>query len=565
MQPARRLPRFSSPTRYLWVALATIPFAALLTGCGGGSNSASTNATRPSQRPVAKGPNILWIVWDTVRRDHLGLYGHDRPTTPFLDEWVKDARVYTNCVSAGSSTVPSHGAMFTGLLPSEHGASNKHPQLDERFDTLAELLYVGGYDTYLFAANPHLTSTTKFAQGFETAEHPWSDKYKQAAMKILRDKIDPRDESNEIARKVNRGAAADDMSEWNIKAAGPLAQQGVEDWLASRNSQRPYFVFLNYMEAHRHLMPSPEFRDRFLTPEEVERNFKVDRTWKQTWGYVFGQAEYTDDELELTRKTYDACIAELDDLLRQLLTSLQQRGELENTIVIVTSDHGEHLGEHHLLDHQFSLYNELLYVPLIVYYPPAFAAGRDDAPVMNFDLFPTLLDLAGVAPPAGLNAQAIDLRETPPQRDRLAEFPNWTEGPIESTVRNYPAFTEHDAAAWEVRMRAFYEGTRKFICSSNGKRELYDVAADPREQRNLLIDNAELCEDIHSALAALLAKLRPLGQRESLKEMTPEELEQFKALGYAGGDATEGDAGGAEDFCTCTDESRESATTPTGD
>ncbi|RMF73330.1 MAG: DUF229 domain-containing protein [Planctomycetota bacterium] len=537
--------------RHAWLVAATALLgAACVTGCGGGEQTPAAPSGKPAARPIASGPNILWIVWDTVRRDHLGVYGYDRPTTPFLDEWSRQARVYTNCVSAGSSTVPSHGAMFTGLLPSEHGASNKHPQLDERFDTIAELLHASGYDTYLFSANPHIARSTKFAQGFEVAEHPWSEQYKKAAFEILRSKVDPRDQSNEIARKVNRGASGGAMSEWNIKAAGPLAQQGLEAWLADRNSQRPYFAFLNYMEAHRHLMPSPEFRDRFLTPEEVERNFKVDRTWKQTWGYVFGQAEYSEEELALTRKTYDACIAELDDLLRRLLTSLEKRGALENTIVIVTSDHGEHLGEHHLLDHQFSLYNELLYVPLIVKYPPAFPPGRDDKPVMSFDLFPTLLDLAGVAPPIDLQTQAIDLRRTPAQRKRLAEFPDWTDGPIQATLKNYPDFTPEVAARWQVRMRALYEGGRKFICASNGRRELYDVAADPHELTNLLVDHPEWCADRHAALASLLAKLRPLGQRESLGEMSPAEIEQLQALGYAGGDEENANEG-AEDYCSC--------------
>lgn len=496
-------------------------------------------------------PNIIWIVWDTVRRDHMGEYGYERATTPNVDTWAAGARVYTNCLSAANTTAPSHASMFTGLLPSEHGASNENSVLGAQFDTIAELLRdKSGYDTYMFAANPHLTASGGFAQGFDVEEHPWSPQYAAEAARIIKKKLDPRDHSSEMGRKMRSG----NKSEWTLKTAGALAQVGVEKWLDGRKDHKPFFIFLNYMEAHRPLIPAERFRNQMMTPEEVKRSFEVDRSWGKTWAYTMGVGDYTDDEIDLTRKTYDACLLELDDMFAQLMASLDKRGALDNTIVILTADHGEQLGEHHMLDHQYSLYNVLLQVPLIIHYPPAFEPGRDDRPVMNFDLFPTLLRLAGVARPAR-STQALDLRDVPQERARLSEYPLATDKPVKDVAAAYPGF---DTAPWLRSIRAVTAGHSKFLCFSDGSRELYDLAADPAEMHNLLLDNPSLAYEPCAKLAAYLKRLTPPGQPVAAAQRTPEELQRLEALGYNGGgekerEASAGDA--IEDYCNCGAES----------
>lgn len=131
--------------RPLRLLIPALPFLGIIFGC----DSSET----------AEPPNIIFVVWDTVRADHLSLYGHQRRTTPFLDEWAQGARIYEDCISVGSTTVPSHSSMFTGLLPSEHGTSNETSTyvLDDKFDTLAEQLRAAGYSTYMFSANPFLS------------------------------------------------------------------------------------------------------------------------------------------------------------------------------------------------------------------------------------------------------------------------------------------------------------------------------------------------------------------------------------------------------------------------
>ncbi len=114
----------------------------------------------PPPAPPAP-PNILWVVWDTVRADHLSLYGYERETTPRLDAWAAGARVFDDVRSVASYTLPSHASMFTGLLPSEHCTHNDHKRLDDRYTTLAELLREAGYQTFLFSSNPHVSAPAR--------------------------------------------------------------------------------------------------------------------------------------------------------------------------------------------------------------------------------------------------------------------------------------------------------------------------------------------------------------------------------------------------------------------
>lgn len=516
------------------------------------SSTASTAKTNAAGGKPSEQPNIIWIVWDTLRRDHMSLYGYDRKTTPNVDAWAAGARVYTNCVSPGSTTVPSHASMFTGLLPSEHGASNEHPQLDERFETIAELLRdKGGYQTYIFAANPHLTSSSKFTQGFQVEEHPWSPQYQDAAIRLIRAKLDPRDHSSEMGRKMAVGKRND----WTLKTAGALAQTGVERWLDKRDHGKPFFIFLNYMEAHRPLIPAARFREQMMSPAEIEESFKVDRGWGKTWAYTMGMENYTDEEIDLTRKTYDACLLELDDMFGKLIDAVRKRGELDNTIIILTADHGEQLGEHHMLDHQYSLYNPLLQVPLIIDYPPAFAPGQDDRPVMNFDLFPTLLRLAGVSL-EGRKISALDLDQVPDQRLRLSEYVDATEKPVLDVKARYPKLRRK---RWLRKLRALTDGDHKFICGSDGSHELYELTSDPGELHNLLTDQPQLLADYCGKLNSVLARLSAGGAREQIAARTPEEIKALEALGYAaGGDDDNGEGGErpaadglTADFCQC--------------
>jgi arylsulfatase A-like enzyme len=487
--------------------------------------AACGTAGRPAP-PPAGSPNILWIVWDTVRADHLGLYGYGKSTTPFLDRWARSARVYENCVSAAPYTVASHASMFTGLLPTEHGASNSRPYLDARLATVAELLRARGYQTYLYSANPHISRAEGFHRGFDAEEHPWDARYRDEAYSIVAGKIAPEDASSELSGKIR---AKDLKGEgWDVKASGELAQRGVEAWLDKRDRRRPFFVFMNYMEAHRPWIPSGAQRRRTMTADEIDRSYRIDRSWLPLWSYTFGLHEYDDADLAVMAATYDACLGDLDDLLRRLMDSLAGKGLLDDTLVVVTSDHGEHLGEHHILDHQYSLYEPLLRVPLVIRDPKRFAPGRDARPVMNLDLFPTLLEAAGAeAPPATRGVSLLAPRE---ERVRVAECTGVFSDPFSAVAPVHPAW---NPAPWEREIRAVYGKREKLIRWSDGRLEMYAVREDPAERADLAPAQSERARAMETALASFVATLRPAGTTAfAPPPMSAEQRDLLRSLGY---------------------------------
>ncbi|MCH7709718.1 MAG: sulfatase-like hydrolase/transferase, partial [Myxococcales bacterium] len=297
----RWLPRAGGSPRV--AASVALTFVSLgLSGCG-----------RSDERPLPQGPNVLWVVWDTARSDRMGLYGHDLPTTPRLDAWARDARVFENAISTAGSTIPSHASMFTGLLPSEHCAHNDSPRLADELVTLAELMWDAGYRTYLYSENPNVSAdpNRNLAQGFEQTEHPWSPDLAEQAFDIVWNKLGDDASDRELKERLRSAREEGVFPRWSIKAAGPLAERALLEWLEDGDAQRPFFAFVNYMEAHRPHIAPRSYRRKLMSPEDVERSYQVDRSWNSMWEYVFGFREYSDEKMRLTRATYDACLLEL--------------------------------------------------------------------------------------------------------------------------------------------------------------------------------------------------------------------------------------------------------------
>jgi arylsulfatase A-like enzyme len=319
-----------------------------------------------------------------------------------------------------------------------------------------------------------------------------------------------------------------------VKAAGGLASKQTLEWLTrERKSDQPYFVFLNYMEAHRPLFPSRAARQRTMSPAQIEASYGLDFSWDATWEYNFRLRDYSPQELATLVATYDAAIVELDDMFGELLTALRASGQLDNTIVILTSDHGEQLGEHHLLDHQYSAYQPLLRVPLIVRFPPAMAKGHETRPVMTHDLFSTLLELTHVAPPRGVPIQSISLLSPKASRVRISEYPVAFARGLENAKAAHPDF---DPAPWNRGVRALIDGRSKLISGTDGKRELYDLGADPGELSDLSASQAELDAKLARGLDNYLAGLNRVGSGESTGGAKSTD-DLLGALGYSGRDA----------------------------
>jgi arylsulfatase A-like enzyme len=467
-------------------------------------------------------PNILIVVWDTVRADRLSLYGHARPTTPLLESFARDARVFEDCVSVASTTVPAHASIFTGLLPAEHGLGNRAGHMDDSFITLAEALRRAGYGTYLFSENPHLRQETGLTQGFEVVEYPWTAAHRKEAGEIIRAKLDREDQSNDLPQKL----AAGDLAIWNLVAAAPLPQRALLRWL-HREEHRPFFATLNYMEAHQPLIPSRKAREEWMTAEQVTASYRVDRRWNALWDYSFGLREYSESDLELTRLTYDAALLELDQSFASLLDDLRALDLLENTVVVLVGDHGEHLGEKHMFDHQFSVYEPVMRVPLVLWYPPAVRAGREPAPVTNMDLFPTLLELAGVSVPTV--STAVSLLQPAAGRTRVGSYSTVATAILEEARRRTPHF---DPTPFQRTLQAIYREPWKLILASDGGRRLYDLAQDPDEEHDLAPLREDVARSLSLELATLIRSVRRPAHASDALQLDPETRARLEALGY---------------------------------
>ena len=480
-------------------------------------------------RDPEPGPNVLWIVWDTVRADRLSLYDAPRPTTPFLESWTPDARVFEDCTSTANATVASHSSMFTGYFPSEHGANAGERHLADEFTTVAEIFRDAGYRTYLYSSNPFVSATTNLHQGFDVQEHPWDEKYVEEASRIVSEKLHDLDRSTELQRKIQRGG----FDYRTTKASGAIIRGALTDWLDSADPadpDRPWFAYLNYMEAHRPLIPPEKYRRRFLDEEAILRAYELDRSWPKIWSYTFGLIDYTDDELELMRATYDAGLAELDELLEDLVGTLDERGDIENTIIVLVSDHGEQLGEHHMLDHQYSVYDGLIRVPLVIHAPGRLDPGRDARPVSTLDILPTLLELTGVVPDVPLPEWGLSLAGTiPDDRTRIAEYPADFAPGLETIARLDPGW---DTTPWQRSLLAIFQDRWKLIRGSDGGMELYDRRNDAEELADLADSSLDVVQGLGQTLDDIVAAMAEFHYEAPEQILSDEERERLESLGY---------------------------------
>jgi len=447
---------------------------------------------RCSQAPP---PNIVLIVLDTTRSDHLSAYGYARPTSPGLESFAQDAIRFERAYSTSSWTLASHASLFTGLLPATHQATQENLLLDSEIDTLAELLERRGYETVAFSNNAWISGATQLSQGFDQVQALWRERKPSSE--------DPANHATNLA---------------------------VEDWLDGRDEERPFFLFVNLMDPHwPYAAPAP-FRDRYREPAEILRPLQRANLPAIVWYLHPGWPEAV---LRARSALYDAEITYVDAVLEELLDRLGSATDLDRTLVIVTADHGENLGERGHQGHSFSLYDSTLRIPLLLR-PPG-GTGRPlvrSDPVQLTDVFATIAEAAGIS--------ALDPRVF--GRNLLAE-PLPEERPIvaeyyypKTFLERFPK-TENARKAlkkFERRLRSIQVGTEKLIWGSDGKHELYELGSDPGETRNLFELRPERAAELEEQLDQIIhERAREATEpRGSVADMDEETLSRLRALGY---------------------------------
>lgn len=425
--------------------------------------------------------NVLLIIVDTLRADHLNSLGYARPSSPNIDRIARRGVLFENAFSASSYTLPSHASLLTGLYPYEHGVEWDRPKALESLSVqiLPEALRRHGYRTAAFSANLYwFTRALGFGRGFIRFE----DYFHSIGDMVTRTLY-----GSAIERLLLRRIGLEDIP--GRKRASDV-NRSVLRWI-ERDREIPFFIVLNYFDAHDPYLPPQPYRNRFSSA-------------KNPGGFINGHMGRYAPSLNVEQirseiDAYDGAIAYIDNEIGHLFDELEKSGMLDNLLIVLTSDHGEAFGDHGFFRHEHSLYREVLHVPLIFFKSGQVPSEvRVKQPVTNAAIPATVMDLIGVKEPALFRGPSLS--------------PLW-KNPAASRDWPYPlAEIKHEP--WSLEAYPVKHGSLKSLVSPKWHyikhakfgAELYDREKDVRELKNLAA-NVEL-QDV---LAMFSAKLPTVG------------------------------------------------------
>ena len=452
--------------------------------------------TRGTNQP--RRPNVILISIDTLRADHLSCYGYSRKTSPRLDAFARQSVRFCKAFCQASWTLPSHMSIMTSQYPHVHGVEEGQDALPEGATTLAEVLSAKGYRTAAFVSWIYLARKFGFAQGF--------------------------DEFTELLPPPHM---VDSTTQASIKAE-QFTDYAVR-WL-HRDHAGPFFLFLHYFDPHLDYEPPPPY-DREFDPD-YRGNARGSFGWIQE--YIKGVHRHLSRidprDLQYITALYDGEIRYTDTHLARLLEAIEATVGLDNTLVILTSDHGEEFDEHGSMEgHQWTLYDEVLHVPLIVHLPGGVEAGRVvTTPVQLIDIPSTILAWLGIEPPStfqGADRSHLLTGPTPP------EEPNLVFGEIcrfnrKQCLRGPRYKLIHTDAT----------GVNKRGIPVEGGYELYDLQNDPKEQDNIFDQESPVAKALIRLLEHYMRSGAANGDPEQAYEvqLSPDEIERLRSLGYVG-------------------------------
>jgi arylsulfatase A-like enzyme len=477
--------------------------------------------------------NVALIVLDAVRADHVSCYGYGRPTTPHLDQFAEGATRYARVVAPGVWTFPSMASMFTGTYPSQHRLNRANRQVPQELSLLAERLHDQGWQTGGFSANPYVGRTYGFDRGYDQFREYWGPSaggsnsrlggvvngayqwlWPRVKGTLKRSQTLTRAYQHYLHRKVEGGG----------KGAAALVTDAIE-WVQQARGDdrgRPWFLYAHLMEAHGPLAPPAEHATRFLDAESYRQARMLNQ---DAMAYMAGANPLTPQEMQLLVGLYDASISYVDEQLGRLLDAL---GGDEDTVVMITADHGNSFGEHGILDHFFSVHQSLAAVPLVIRHHQI-PVGVVERPVGTIDLTPTILETAGLET---IGLSGISLSSGTDARDCLVtEF-------LDPPVERFNRFHRFNPVRYRRELRGMQRGRDKYIWSSDGHDELYNLATDPLETTNLASTEPVLLAELRSLhdvwLQQLTAEPATVAARTSPSDFQVEDdvAATLRTLGY---------------------------------
>ena len=489
-----------------WTGWAFLLMTLAASGVVSGPGPAPVAPASPAAKGAPRRPDIVLVVLDTLRRDATGLAadagsaqrrwpGITGGLTPNLDRLSERAAVFTNAFSTSPWTAPAHASIFTGLLPSEHLCGAGRPRLDPAIPTLAEILAGAGYETAAFYSNPWLADeATGVLRGFQT----------------------------KVAAPIGN---LRQLTSTDGDQGGGQTIRNVASWLERRERTRPCFLFVNFLEPHLPYDPPRRIRAAFSPPLPATGAASI------TWAHEYNAGLHPDERADwpAVRGLYAGDVRFTDELLGRLLDAVRTGGSFDETAIAVTSDHGENLGDHGLAEHQFSIHESLLAVPLVVKLPGrALPPGRNLRPVMTSDLFATLASVGG-AKPATSSRSSVSLADGgkgDPDRPLFAEDARPHRQLMALLHELNPA---RDFTAFDQSWRTVRVGSTRLTIGSRGALRLHDLATDPREERDLAAARRPTVERLGQLLNTLPVSPPAAPEDHPMDEETRRRL---RTLGY---------------------------------
>lgn len=453
-------------------------------------------------------PNILLLVMDATRARNLSCYGYHRPTSPNLERFAERGVVYEMAISPGGWSLPGHASIFTGLYPSRHGAHEQHKYLLSEYPTMAELLRSRGYYTLAFCHNAYVGPATGLDRGFE--------EFNPVVQSVPRS-------VRKITRKIERGITT--LLGLRDSGARYANRQIYTALRRLRADERPFFMFVHYEEPHGPYRPPP--KHNCYLPDGVSP--KMARQVNQDqWKYFVNPASMDGQDFEILTALYDAEITYLDTRVAEVLDWLEESGMLDQTMVIITADHGENIGDHQMMGHQYCLYDTLLHVPLIIYYPRGIAShSRVTHQVQTLDLLPTVLSMLGdTSSEVYHSLQGHDLLSSTRHDFTIAE---WARPDLSTFYKRFPGV---DVSQYDRALKMIRTDQHKYIWASDDKHELYDLQADPDEARNIIAEHPDIAQDLDRRLTEWCTSFEATTPLDEAPDFDEGVRERLRALGY---------------------------------
>ena len=381
------------------------------------------------RQPGAERPNILLYLIDTLRADHLGAYGYRLPTSPNIDALAADALTFTHALAQASWTRPATGSILTGLYPNGHGAVGLRDGLRPAVPTLADLVRARGYHTAAVVTNVNVGGGFGFDRGFEEFTYlPENEK-----------------------------------QPW-VHARSDAVNDVVLPWLQA-HTEEPFLLYVHVTDPHQPYTPPNRLDERFRNPGLTS---PLAGQLQPTRWLLERPDRITPDNLHFLESLYDGEIAFTDQSFGKIVDQLQRLGLYDRTVIVVMADHGEEFHDHGALGHGYTLYTEQLAVPLIVRLPGArHQARRVSCLARQIDVLPTLLDVLDITPPLALAGRSLLTRVDAPCLD--------PESFAQTSLNEHAERVAVIADGWKWIEAA----------EAGGHAELFDLATDPGEKRNL--------------------------------------------------------------------------------